>query len=172
MKASDAINLIKDAVPKNNVSSVWADLGSGTGTFTKALAELLPARSSILAIDKESQKIVSLNQVTIQFHQADFTKPETLPVGLDGILIANALHYVKDQQGFLSNLTQHLKGNGRIVIIEYDTDQANNWIPWPISFVKLKKLLADSGFHSIGKVGELPSIYNADKMYASLAFTK
>jgi ubiquinone/menaquinone biosynthesis C-methylase UbiE len=172
MKKSDAVELIRNGISTLSVPSAWADLGCGSGTFTKALAELLPPGSSLIAIDKEHHEIGSHKAVTIQFNQADFTQTDSLPINLDGVLMANALHYVKDQHRFLAGLNRHLKSNGRIVIIEYDTDMANQWVPYPVTFGRIEKLLTDSAFHSVTKIGEIPSVYNASKMYAAMAFNR
>lgn len=169
MKQRDAIQLIREGVPSIPEPSTWIDLGCGNGTFTKALAELLPNGSSILAIDKENQSLSSFSNVTIQFRQADFTKTDSLPMNPDGILIANALHYVNAQQGFLTELKSHLKSTSRILIIEYDTDTSTTWVPYPLSFTTLKKLLTDTGF-SANKIGEMNSVFNQNKIYACEAF--
>src|SRR4051812_18975191 len=101
MNDQDHINLIKNALPREN--GTWADLGSGDGAFTLALADLLPA-SEIYSIDKnslrlENQKLEFVHRfpnANIHFISADFNKPLKLPL-LDGILMANSLHYVKEQ---------------------------------------------------------------------------
>jgi trans-aconitate methyltransferase len=168
MKDSDAIELIRAGVPKNSKAH-WADLGSGSGTFTKALAHLLKPGSTIIAVDKENHRIISPNDpVTITSQQADFTTA-TLPHSLDGILMANSLHYVKDQHSFIQHVSRHLNSQGRLLLIEYDTDRANAWIPYPITFEKLKELFFQAGYTSISKIGALNSAYNQNKIYACVA---
>ena len=168
MKESDAIELIRAGVLKNSKAN-WADLGSGSGTFTKALAHLLKPGSTILAVDKENYPIISPNDpVAIISQQADFTTA-TLPHSLDGILMANSLHYVKDQLSFIQQLSRHLNPQGRLLLIEYDTNRANAWVPYPITFEKLKELLLQAGYTSVSKIGEMDSVYNQNKIYACLA---
>lgn len=169
MTESEAIQLIKAGIPKESKAASWVDLGSGSGTFTKALAQLLANGSTILAVDQENHTVKSPNnQVSINFLKADFTKAD-LPDSLDGILIANALHYVKDQLKFLTSVKNQLKPDGRLIIIEYDTDKSNAWVPYPVTFQKLKDLLIQSGFSHVQKIGEKESIYNRNKMYACTA---
>jgi trans-aconitate methyltransferase len=98
MELTAAIELIRNA-SFAQTKSTWADLGSGSGLFTYALASLLPDGSMIYAIDKSR---VVLNQypkpaqTIIQPLQADFiTQDLPLPI-LDGILMANSFHYVKE----------------------------------------------------------------------------
>ena len=167
MKVSDAIQLIERGIGERKSNQRWADLGSGTGTFTRALASLLGEGSTIFAIDKESQKISPVvAPVDIQFIKLDFLQ-EPLPVSeLDGILLANSLHYVKDKVSFLKNIQRHMNGGARMIIVEYDTGKANAWVPYPITFDQLKMTLALPGFGDVEKIGERNSIYRTDKIYA------
>jgi ubiquinone/menaquinone biosynthesis C-methylase UbiE len=166
MTGSDAIQLIRGGTLNTSGTSRWADLGSGSGTFTKALARLLAEGSSILAIDQEDHEIEAPNDtVVIQFLRADFTKA-SLPHSLDGILMANALHYVKDQPGFLRDLSAHLKPGGQLIVVEYDTDYANEWVPYPVTYKKLQGWLLAAGYESVQKIGEMNSIYRQHKIYA------
>lgn len=169
MDHADAVALIQAAVPESKQSLHWADLGSGSGTFTKALADLLPEGSSITAIDRELHTILSPNKnVTIRFVQADFQNIHSIPKQPDGVLMANALHYVKDQVDFLNRIKSHLHPGGRLIIVEYDTERANPWVPYPVSYPRLQGLVTKAGFHAVQKIGERNSIYRADKLYACL----
>ena len=51
MTLDDAVSLIAGAAqPRWPGAETWADLGCGDGTFTKALAMTLPARSLVHAL--------------------------------------------------------------------------------------------------------------------------
>lgn len=170
MEHADAVALIRNGVPKTKAPTRWADLGCGGGTFTKALAGLLSEKSIIVAIDREHHNILSPNpSVAIEFQRGDFTLRNSVPIDLDGMLIANALHYVSDQQSVLQQLFSHLKPGGRIIIVEYDTDRANQWVPYPITFRKLSELLSGAGFRGTEKIGERNSVYRSDKIYSVVA---
>src|SRR6185369_541351 len=98
MEDSIAIRLIEKGVNKSNGSN-WADLGAGAGTFTKALASLLGSGNTIFAVD---QHVSALDGIVTKGNQAWVTKLKKnfiedeleLPL-LDGVLMANSLHYVK-----------------------------------------------------------------------------
>ncbi len=170
MTISEAAKLIQPGVPIATPNAMWADLGCGSGTFTNALATLLGVDSRIYAVDKVDQTIEpQSSKVKIDFVQLDFVN-DVLPVtNLDGILMANALHYVKDKDVFIKKLTKHLKSAGQFIIVEYDTEQSNQWVPYPISFTSLQKAFSPAGFNDIKKIGERRSVYRAGKMYAALA---
>lgn len=167
MEVPEAAVLIKPALLQKQNNAVWADLGCGSGTFTRALAGLLGAGSKIYALDVASQHIESpVKNVEIEFIKSDLER-EPLPVSnLDGILMANSLHYIEDKYAFIKKISKALKCVGQIILVEYDTERANQWIPYPIRYDKAIEFFSDSGFADIKKVGERTSVYRREKMYA------
>jgi trans-aconitate methyltransferase len=170
MEVPEAIALIQAADLKTSPGN-WADLGCGSGMFSMALSHLLPPQSKIYAVDKSPQRISSnaTNQVVIEFHLADFTKDLHPFTCLDGILMANALHYVKDKLLLLQNLQKLMAPDGSFIIVEYDSMQVNQWVPDPIDFIHLKELFSAAGYTQIKKLGERPSIYRSGNIYACQA---
>ena len=171
MTIQEAISLIKsDRIPTHSVTR-WADLGCGDGLFTRALATLLHAGSTIYGVDKSStlKTQTTGNGVNILPVEADFIA-DSLPFdALDGIIMANALHYVKDKPAFLQKLQAYLKPDPVIVLVEYDTDTpVPVWVPYPLSFSSLEKLAKTSGYTSIQKSGSHPSVYGHRSMYAAI----
>jgi ubiquinone/menaquinone biosynthesis C-methylase UbiE len=169
MKLNDARALIEGGISERTHPSTWADLGCGNGIFTNALASLLAHSSKIYAVDKEEHysETEETANVDIRFLKLDFIT-EALPFNnLDGIMMANSFHYVKDKSTFLETLKKHLKRSGQLIIVEYDTEKQNRWVPYPINFEKLKHILTAAGFDSIKKIGERNSVYRSEKIYAS-----
>src|SRR5512143_2464105 len=141
MDVNDAVELIRDAVGGGDGTGVWADLGAGTGTFTRALARILDAGSTIYAVDDDASAVVALRAwatttARVIAVKADFRQPLDLPgLGaalLDGILLANALHFVADAERVLTRLAQRVRAGGRIVVVEYDRRAPGPWVPYPI----------------------------------------
>lgn len=153
MNHNDHINLLRGGVPENE-AGIWADFGSGDGAFTLALAELLEPGSMIYSLDKDAGALRRQErtmasrypEVDVKYITADFTQPLTLPP-LDGILMANSLHFVRHKEGVLVQMIGYLKDNGRFLIVEYDTDQGNRWVPHPLSFASWQTLARKVGFH-------------------------
>ncbi|GAB3931776.1 class I SAM-dependent methyltransferase [Larkinella terrae] len=170
MQLSEAIQLIRNDQISAATPSVWADLGCGSGLFTFALAHYLPAGSRIYALDQNNplKPEIRPNGVEVVPRQKDFVRDELELPALDGILMANALHYVADKPGFLRKLQTYLKPNGRFLIVEYDTDKpVPTWVPYPISFASLTRLVTTAGYSTIEKLGERPSRYGTGNMYAA-----
>src|SRR5256885_15850387 len=95
---ADHVALIKDGVADSG--GRWADLGAGEGAFTLALADVLGPKAHIVAVDKDSH---ALRAIAGRFETrvADFTRPLDLK-DLDGVLMANSLHYVRDKEPVLT----------------------------------------------------------------------
>lgn len=148
---------------------IWADLGCGSGTFTYALAEKLSEESKIFAIDTTQQKLSKHHyHVIIDFIQADFESDDLNISSLNGILLANALHFVKNKAALIKRLETYFKqGNERWVVVEYDHSVPNQWEPYPIPFNELKSLFSQLGYSKVEKIGERKSLFGGT-MYSAL----
>ena len=121
MDQRDAIALFAGADLSTPAPSTWADLGCGDGTFTLALASLLAPGSVIHAIDRDASAVArvsaAVGAVPIEKHVGDFTRSLPFAALLDGILMANSLHYVREQRGFLRSCQSLLSAAGRFLIV-------------------------------------------------------
>lgn len=171
MQLQEAIYLIRNNfLLQQEEPAVWADLGCGPGLFTKALSSFLSPGSMIYAVDKHlSLQERHLNGVEIIPVQADFVKEELQMEKLDGLLMANSLHYVKDKPAFLEKLKKYMKEEIHFLIVEYDTDiPIPVWVPYPVNFNSLSALFKKAGYHRIQKLGERPSRFRRSNMYAAI----
>lgn len=171
MTIKEAESLIKSNNIKADAKSTWADLGCGSGIFTNALATMLPPQSTIYAIDKNIgafENLASSAGININLMKLNFEK-DNLPLrNLDGILMANSLHYVKDKKSFIERIKKHLVDDGSFLIVEYDLEIANPWVPYPVSFLGLKRLFINSGFSSVQKISERPSSFRRANLYSAM----
>jgi trans-aconitate methyltransferase len=145
----------------------WADLGCGDGTFTVALADVLAPGSAIHAIDLDRAALKRIpthrHAVRIHTHVGDFSEP--WPFGrVDGILMANSLHYVANQEAFVRACESRMT-SPRFLIVEYDINTPNSWVPYPVSRTRLTELFRGYSFQSLGS---RPSRYQRAPLYAEL----
>jgi len=173
MEISSVIKLIKGGVEGSVPQQTWIDLGAGSGTFTNALAGLLDRNSIVYAVDKERRVLEqikpSLSEAKIVTVQQDFTREDFSHPQANGILMANALHFVKDQSTFLRRLKdKSLMQDGRIIVVEYEQSKPNQWVPFPVSFDQLMIIGNEVGFHSIRRMAAIPSVYQRGLMYSAL----
>ncbi|NLR82414.1 class I SAM-dependent methyltransferase [Chitinophaga eiseniae] len=171
MELSDAISLINHPYFNRSPHQVWADLGAGSGLFTFALAHLLGSNSSVYAYDKAPVQLLSLPDppgVNIRTGQLDFVATPLPLQHLDGMLMANSLHYVANKTAFIREIQSHLQPNGVFLVVEYDTAAANAWVPYPVPFKELVQLFRQQGFDNAIKINERPSVFRSGTMYAAL----
>ena len=174
MEHDDAVALIRDAV--DGRTGAWADLGAGAGTFTRALAALLGEGNVIYAVDKDTASIQELKALAREAKNvvpvyADFTQPfemGSVSNRLDGVLLANALHFVKDAEEVLTRLVSTLRPGGRVVIVEYDRRTGSRWVPYPISRERLPGLARAAGLSEPVVTATRPSEYQGI-LYAAMA---
>ena len=159
---ADHVRLLHDGVPAKG--GVWADLGSGGGAFTLALADLLGPGGEIYSIDKDGNALREQEQLMrqrfpsmkVQYRVADFTRQQQLPP-LDGILMANALHFHRDKERVVQLVKEYLKPDGRLLLVEYNVDQGNIWVPHPLSYATWAALASRCGFAHTRQLATQPS---------------
>ena len=153
----------------------WLELGSGAGAFTLALADLLGRGGTIHSIDQDRGALAS-QATAIRAHDggvrldqraADFTRPLGFS-GMQGVLMANSLHFVRDKAPVLALVRSYLAPGGRFVLVEYDADQGNHWVPHPISYTTWLAVAPAAGFSGARLLGRVPSRF-LNAIYASVA---
>ena len=152
MNHTDHVNLLRPA--SLQPGGTWADFGAGSGAFTLALRELIGPHAEIYAVDKDRRGLGELEKAhrekfttaqNVHSIRADFTGALSLPP-LDGIVMANSLHYFRDREKVLRHVRSFLKMNGVLLLVEYNVDSGNMWVPYPISFETFRSLAARAGF--------------------------
>ena len=171
MQHLEALDFLNPAQIK--VGEHWADLGAGSGTFSRALAELLGPEGFVYAIDKDVpslHEVQSLEKAArIEFQAGDFTQALDLPL-LDGILMANSLHYVRKPIPVLKKILKHLSPSGTFLLIEYDRKMGNPWVPYPISTHKWKRLAIQVGLSEPTVLESRPSRYGQGTMFLAQSY--
>jgi ubiquinone/menaquinone biosynthesis C-methylase UbiE len=158
----DHVELIRAGV--EGAGRRWLELGAGQGAFTLALADLLGPGGHILASDRDQRGLgVAAAAVRRRFPETsletrafDFT--DAIPYGpFDGVLAANTLHFVKNRDATLRAIRFSLGPAGRLVIVEYDADRGNPWVPHPFSFERWSEDAVRAGYAEPRLIGRVPS---------------
>lgn len=161
MRHADHVALLRDGVPPGGV---WADLGSGEGAFTLALSDLLGPGGSIHSVDMDARALRTQQKalaerfrgVPLEVHRGDFTRSLELPA-LDGIVMANSLHFHPDHAASVRHVTRWLKPGGRFVLVEYDADRGNTWVPHPLSYKMWDRVAEGTGLAETRLLHRVPS---------------
>jgi ubiquinone/menaquinone biosynthesis C-methylase UbiE len=169
----DHVRLIETGIERNR-GGVWADFGAGSGAFTLALRDIAGPDTTIIAIDQDRSSLQTLRAAMerrfpgtrLRLLQADMAGHLTLPP-LDGIIAANAIHFVQDQTALLRQWRAYLKPEGRLLVVEYDTDSGNRWAPYPMSYTAFRETARAAGFTDPTLLGSRPSRW-LGRIYSAL----
>ena len=162
MNHTDHVTLLRPGITAPG--GVWADLGAGGGAFTLALADLIGQDGVIYAVDKDRRVLRELGEamrdrfaaITLHPLVADFTRSLVLP-SLDGIVMANSLHFERNQEAVLRQVSTYLKPGGQLLMVEYNTERGNYWVPYPHTFDGWAALMYRSGFTATRLLAHRPS---------------
>lgn len=174
MNHQDHVHLLSRAIPKESPGP-WADFGSGDGAFTLALRDLVGPHAEIYSVEKDMARLNQQRnnfsrqfpESNVHFLHADFTRPLDLPK-LGGLVMANSLHYVRDKEPLLRQFRGYLQEQGRLVLVEYNTDDGNTWVPYPLSFETFRELAIRSGFSKPEQLARVPSRFLGE-IYSAMA---
>jgi ubiquinone/menaquinone biosynthesis C-methylase UbiE len=162
MNHADHVHLLRKGIAAPG--GLWADLGAGSGAFTLALAELIGPNGQIIAIDRDAGALRQAQSamrsqfatVALQTQVGDFSRGLAVPP-LDGVVMANSLHFQRDRLNMLRHVFAALKPGGTLLVVEYNTDQGNTWVPYPFSYPTWEKLAAQAGFVGTRLLEKRPS---------------
>ena len=175
MDHNDHVNLLRPAnLPHGGV---YADFGAGSGAFTLALRELIGLDATIYAVDKDKSSLRTLeNSHRARFDTTrnlillpnDFSRLLDLPP-LDGVVMANSLHYFRDKEKLLRHVWEYLKPNGAVLLVEYNVDYGNLWVPHSLSFQTYRSLALSAGFTEPRLLATHPSRF-LKEFYSAAAY--
>jgi ubiquinone/menaquinone biosynthesis C-methylase UbiE len=171
---SELVGLLRGGVDAKG--GRWADLGAGDGAFTLALAELLGPGAHITAVDRDAGSLREaaaamgkrFPATRFDVMRADFTRPLEL-ASVDGVVMANSLHFVRDKRPVLERVKSLLRPGGRLIVVEYGANRGNPWVPHPFSFDRWEQMAAEAGFEGTRLLGSVPSRY-LGSMYSAVTF--
>ena len=166
----EAIALIRPAV--TSTGGIWADLGAGTGLFTRALAGILDPKARIVAVDRNPRSLKTLLQsgeidpAQVVAAVGDIRRLDTIEalgaIRVAGALFANVLHFVADPAIVLRQTVARLGQDGRIIVVEYEGRSPSRWVPYPLSIDRLAAIAADASLTSPHVVSRRPSAFGGD----------
>lgn len=177
MRVEECVDMVRDGVPRGEPTRdgpVWADLGSGGGAFTAALAEILGPGARIVSVDRDRRGLQSqarmfaslFSGVRLETIAGDFTADIPMPP-LDGLVLANSLHFHPDPCGVLLHVGGWLKPGGRVVVVEYDARRSGPWVPHPVPFDVLEAAARCAGMQQPRLLARRPSRYHGS-MYSAV----
>ena len=174
MDHSDHVALLRSGIP--TPGGIWADFGSGWGAFTLALAELIGTKGTIYSVDKDRQALrrqeqemqVRFPDLRVHYLHRDYLQTLDLPP-LEGAVMANSLHFQRQKDRVLRTVRGYLQPGGRLILVEYNTDRGNHWVPYPLSYKTWEVLAHRNGFTQTQWLSSRPSRFLGE-IYAALSY--
>ena len=83
----------------------------------------------------------------VHYRVTDFTLPlhNYFPL-LDGIVMANSLHFHRGKEPIVNLIKRYLRPNGHLILVEYNIEQGNSAVPYPVSYRSWEELAQTCGF--------------------------
>jgi SAM-dependent methyltransferase len=174
MEHDDHVALLRPGMP--GPGGVWADFGSGHGAFTLALADLIGPGGQIYSIDRDDDALAAQARalqtrfpgVSVTYLRRDFARPLDLPP-LDGIVMANALHFERAKDRVLRLIHHYLRPGGRLILVEYNVDDGNLWVPYPLSYDTWEATARRNGFTDTRLLATHPSRF-LHEIYSAVGY--
>ena len=154
---------IEDVLKELNlkVGEIVADIGAGTGVFTRPMAQRVAPSGKVLAveidqelldyIDRRSEEESIRNVDTVL---GEYQDPKLPTNNLDLAFFHNTLHHIEDREGYLKLLASYLKPDGRIVVIDM-IDGHKDDPEMQIDVEAVVDLMKSAGFELSQQIDEL-----------------
>lgn len=107
-----------------------ADIGAGTGYFSRRLAKTVGPEGTVFAVDIEAEmlgyiqgraKKAGLGNIVTVFAAAE--DPMLPPNSVDMVLIVNTFHHIENRIAYFKTLATDLRNGGRIAIVDFYKDK-------------------------------------------------
>jgi ubiquinone/menaquinone biosynthesis C-methylase UbiE len=148
-----------------------ADLGSGSGYFTRRFVEAVTETGIVYAIDVEPEMLAYTKESVIHMHRA-FTaefilaRPDSpkLPFeSIDLLFVCNTVHHLEERSKYFRDLRSSLRPGARIAIIDFYPDERSGELGFPkhhlVSRDTVLKEMAEAGYRLELEHSFLPKQY-------------
>jgi arsenite methyltransferase len=148
-----------------------ADIGSGSGYFTRRFVEAVTETGIVYAVDIEPEMLAYAKESVVHMHTA-FTaefilaRPDSpkLPFeSIDLLFVCNTIHHLEDRSKYFRDLRASLKPGARIAIIDFYPDKRSGELGFPkhdlVSRDTLINEMNDAGYQLAREHTFLPRQY-------------
>ena len=152
---------------------VIADIGAGSGLFSRPLAKAVAPKGRVYAVDIQQGLLDYIdkrdkeeNIGNVRTVLGEFDDPKLPARDVDLAFINDVLHHIQNRATYLKALSTYVKPNGRIVIIEMNKDDPNtphkSQPELLVAREDIQKWMSDAGFKL---VGEHPDLFPGTRWY-------
>jgi hypothetical protein len=83
--------------------------------------------------------------------------------------MANSLHFHKDKAAILKLIFEYLGPQGCLILVEYNVDRGNTWVPYPVSYKSWQSLVEEGGFVNTRLLKRVPSSFMGE-IYSAISY--
>ena len=152
---------------------VVADIGAGSGLFSRPLAKAVAPAGKVYAVDIQQDLLDHINQRdkeenigNIQTVLGEYDDPKLPARNVDLAFINDVLHHIQHRAAYLKALGTYIKPSGRIAIIEMDKNDPKtphrNQPELLVAREELLQWMSDAGFKL---VQEHPDLFPGTKLF-------
>lgn len=148
-----------------------ADLGAGSGYFTRRFVEAVTETGKVYAIDVEPDALKYVEESLVHTHRpytAEFilARPDNpkLPVeSVELLFVCNTYHHLEDRTTYFRNVRSALKPGGRIAIVDYYHDARSGELGFPKKHLVARETVVEeltaAGYKLLKEHSFLPKQY-------------
>jgi len=152
---------------------VVADIGAGSGLFSRPLAKAVAPAGKVYAVDIQqdlldhiAQRNREENIGNIETVLGEYDNPNLPARNVDLAFINDVLHHIQHRAAYLKALATYIKPSGRIAIIEMDKNDPNtphrNQPELLVAREEILQWMSDAGFKLIQ---EHPDLFPGTKLF-------
>jgi len=145
---------------------VIADIGAGTGVFSRPLAKAVAPAGKVYSVDIDPGLLDYINQrakqeniANIRTVQGKFEDPAIPAKDVDMAFFHDVFHHIEKRQVYLKALAGYIKPNGMVAMVEMDDkDPKGPHREQPemlVSRANVDKWMAEIGFHPVKEHNDL-----------------
>ena len=148
-----------------------ADLGSGSGYFTRRFVQAVTDRGKVYAVDVEPEMLAyakeSLERLSIPY-RAEFIlakpdNPKLPPESVDLVFLCNVYHHLENRASYFTNIKAALKAGGRVAIVDFYHDERSGNVGFPKRHLVAKEIviseMTKAGYRLLREHSFLPRQY-------------
>lgn len=146
-----------------------ADIGAGTGYFTRRFARAVGEDGVVFAVDIEPKMLRYIAERAREERVRNIVpvlaladSPMLAPKSVDVIFICNTIHHIENRASYYELLKESLGSGGRLVIVDFRKDAVLEEGPSPemrLARDALARELASAGFELVEEHGFLDEQY-------------
>lgn len=146
--------------------TVVADIGAGSGVFSRPLAKAVAPAGKVYAVDVQQGLLDYINKRdeeenirNVHTILGEFDDPKLPAHDIDLAFINDVLHHIRNRAVYLKALATYLKPNGRIAIIDMNSNDPNtphkNQPEMLVAREDILRWMSDAGFKLVEEHPEL-----------------